>query len=180
MAVPCSDKKAQVGKALNSLQKQVLLRSLCIYLRRGATKAGVAAQDTWSAACESAALQMRGAYVMVTEGAEKQAGRLWDEFGMKEVVKEKRDTLYIGVGHHHKAVACVCHAQEGMRLIEVGRRHQRQRRQIPSKFEWWDTTCARAPRPRRKTFSIVSVAARTRQYGVGLKRSKCVCYIWSV
>ena len=31
---------------------------------------------------------------MVMEGAEKQAGRLWDKFGMKEVVKEKC------VGHH--------------------------------------------------------------------------------
>ena len=27
---------------------------------------------------------------------------------------------------------------------------------IPSEFEWWDTTCAR-----RKTFSMVSVAAST-------------------
>ena len=66
---------------------------------------------------------MRG--VMVMEGAEKQAGRLWDKFGMKEVVKEKCDTLYVGVGHHHKAMACVCHTQEGMHHVEVGRRHQR-------------------------------------------------------
>ena len=29
---------------------------------------------------------MGGAYVMVMEGAEKQAGRLWDKFGMKDVV----------------------------------------------------------------------------------------------
>ena len=62
---------------------------------------------------------------MVMEGAEKQAGRPWDKFGMKEVAKEKCDTLYVSVGHHHKAMACVCHTQEGMRLIEVGRRHQR-------------------------------------------------------
>ena len=38
-------------------------------------------------------------YVMVMEGAEKQARRLWDEFGMKEIVKEKCATLYVGVGH---------------------------------------------------------------------------------
>ena len=63
---------------------------------------------------------------MVMEGAEKQARRLWDKFGMKEVVaKEKCNTLYVGVGHHHKAMACACHTQEGMRLMEVGRRHQR-------------------------------------------------------
>ena len=62
---------------------------------------------------------------MVMEGAEKQAGRLWDKFGMKEVVAEKCDTLYVGVGHHHKAMACVCHMQEGMHLMEAGRRHQR-------------------------------------------------------
>ena len=69
--------------------------------------AGVAAQDTWSAACEPAVPRMQGTYVMVMEGAEKQAGRLWDKFGMKEVVKEKGDTLYVGVGHHHKAMACI-------------------------------------------------------------------------
>ena len=56
---------------------------------------------------------------MLMEGAEKQAGRLWHKFGMKD------DTLYVRVGHHHKAMACVCHAQEGMHLMEVGRRHQR-------------------------------------------------------
>ena len=62
---------------------------------------------------------------MVMDGAEKEAGRLSDKFGMKEVVKEKCDTLYGCVGHHHKAMACVCHAQEGTHLMEVGRRHQR-------------------------------------------------------
>ena len=61
---------------------------------------------------------------MVMEGAEKQAGRLWDKFGMKEVVKEKCDTLSVGVGHHHKAMACVCHMQEGMHLMQVGRRRE--------------------------------------------------------
>ena len=66
---------------------------------------------------------------MVVEGAEKQAGRLWDKFGMKEVVKEKCDTLCVGVGHHHKATAChVCHTPEGMHLMEVGKRHRRWRR----------------------------------------------------
>ena len=62
---------------------------------------------------------------MVMEGAEKQAGRLWDKFGVKEVVKEKCDTLYVGVDRHHKAMASVCHMQEGMHLVEVGRRHRR-------------------------------------------------------
>ena len=28
---------------------------------------------------------------------------------MKEVVKEKYDMLYVGVGHYHKAMACVYH-----------------------------------------------------------------------
>ena len=62
----------------------------------------------------------REKYVMVMEGEEKQAGQLWDKFGMKEVVKEKCDTLYVGVGHHHKAMA-FCHMQEGMQRMEVGR-----------------------------------------------------------
>ena len=83
---------------------------------------------------------------MVIEGAEKQAGRLWDKFGLKEV----------GVGHHHKAMACFCHMQEGMHHMDVGRRHQRLRGGT-TEFEWWDTK--RARRARRKTFSIVSVAA---------------------
>ena len=65
-----------------------------------------------------------GAYVVVMEGAEKQAGRLWHKFGMKEVMKEKCDT-YVGVGQHHKAMEFVCHTQEGMHLMEVGKRHQR-------------------------------------------------------
>ena len=51
---------------------------------------------------------------MVMEGAEKQAGRRWDKFGMKEVVKEKCHTLYVGVGHHHKISQgngmCLSHA----------------------------------------------------------------------
>ena len=78
---------------------------------------------------QSAVLRMRGAYVMVMEGAEKQARRLWDQFGMKEVVKEKYDTLYVGVGHHHKAMACACQTTCrkvcGLWKLEVGRRHQR-------------------------------------------------------
>ena len=74
----------------------------------------------------SGAADAGGAYVMimVMEGAEKQAGRLWDKFGMKEVVEEKWDTLYVGVGHQNKAMVCVCHTQEGMHLMEVGRRNQ--------------------------------------------------------
>ena len=56
--------------------------------------AGVAPQDTWSAACESAVARMRGGYVMGMEGAEKQARRLWDKFGMKEVSNE-REVRYV-------------------------------------------------------------------------------------
>ena len=89
---------------------------------------------------------MRGAYVKVIEGAEKQAGRLWDKFGMKEVAKEKCDTLYVGVGHHHsqrngmcfvtRRKACVLWKLEGDLSVSEG--------EIPSEFEWWDTTCAQA------------------------------------
>ena len=47
--------------------------------------------------------------------------------------------------------------------------------EIPSEFEWWDT-----PRARRKTFSIVSVAAaRARVRHAFEKKQLCVCYIWS-
>ena len=102
---------------------------------------------------------------MVMEGAEKQAGRLWDKFGVKEVVKEKCDTLYVGVGHHHKAMACVCHMQEGMHLMEGD--ISVSEGEIPSEFEWWDTTCARA-------------RARTRVRHAIEKKHLCVCYIWSV
>ena len=37
---------------------------------------------------------MRGGYVMGMEGAEKQARRLWDKFGMKEVSNE-REVRYV-------------------------------------------------------------------------------------
>ena len=69
---------------------------------------------------------MRGG-VYNGDGGSREASRAaLGYFLMKEiVVKEKCDTLYVRVGHHHKAMACVCHTQEGMRLIEVGRRHQR-------------------------------------------------------
>ena len=50
---------------------------------------------------------------MVIEGAEKQAGRLWDECGMKEVVKEKCGTLYVGVGHHHSQGKGMCLSHAG-------------------------------------------------------------------
>ena len=102
---------------------------------------------------------------MVMEGGEKQAWRLWDKFGMKEVVKEKCDSLYVGVGHHHKATACVCHAQEGTHLSSSGGIRR---------------ACARAPRARarRKTFSIVSITAR--EYGVRLKRNISVFVTFGV
>ena len=50
---------------------------------------------------------------MVIEGAEKQAGRLWDKFAMKEVVKEKCDTLCVGVGHHHSQGNGMCLSHAG-------------------------------------------------------------------
>ena len=56
---------------------------------------------------------------MVIEGAEKQAGRLWDKFGNYERSSE-REMRYVvswSVGHHH--------LQGNMHLMEVGRRHQR-------------------------------------------------------
>ena len=78
----------------------------------------------------------RGAYVMMIEGAEKQAGWLWDKFGMKEVVKEKCDMLYVGVGHHHSQgngmclsrakKACVLWKLEGDISVSEG--------EIPSEF----------------------------------------------
>ena len=49
-------------------------------------------------------------------------------------------------------------------------------KEIPSEFERWNTT-----RARRKTFSIVSVAARARARvrHAFEKKQLCVCYIWS-
>ena len=92
------------------------------------------------------------------EGAEKQAGRLWDKIGMKDLVKEKCDTLYVGVGHHHSQ-------GNGMCLSHAGRH---------ASYGSWKATSAFAkgkyrlgsgggiPRARRKTFSIVRVAVRAR------------------
>ena len=99
---------------------------------------------------------------MVMEGAEKQAGRLWDKFGMK-VVKEKRDTLYVGVGHRDKAMACVCHTSYGSWKATSP---------LPSVFEWWNTTCAR-----RKTFSIVSVAARRARVRHAFERKQLFVFV---
>ena len=48
--------------------------------------------------------------IMVMEGAGKQAGRLRDKFGMKEVVKEKCDTLNVGVGISQGNGMCLSHA----------------------------------------------------------------------
>ena len=104
---------------------------------------------------------------------------VWDKFGMKEVVK--CDTLYVGVGHHHSQ-------GKGMCLSHAGRH---------AYYGSWKATSAlakgkyrlsssggipRARSARRKTFSIVSIAARrAREYSVRLKRSSYVfCYIWSV
>ena len=64
---------------------------------------------------------------MVMEGAEeKQAGRLWDKFDVKELVKEKCDTLYL-------LDARSSSQGNGMCLSRAGR--------YPG-FEWWDTTPA--------------------------------------
>ena len=124
---------------------------------------------TWSAACESAVLRCRcGAYVVVMEGAEKQAGRLWDKFGMKEVVKEKCDTLYVGVGHQGNGM-CLSRAGryasyrswKAKSALAKGRYHLSSSGGIPR---------ARAGRPVCYRY----VCAAPRQYGVGLKRSKYV------
>ena len=105
---------------------------------------------------------------MVMAGAEKQAGRLWDKFGMKEVVKEKCDTLY--VGHHHKAMACVCHTQEGI-FWKLEGDISVSDEEIPSEFERWGTTCTGRPSP---------YCRRTREYGMRLKRSNYVFVTFGV
>ena len=75
---------------------------------------------------------------MVMEGAEKQAGRLWDKFGVKELVKEKYDTLVIITRQWHVFVTgrkvCILWELEGDISVSEGK--------IPSEFE---------------TFCIVSV-----------------------
>ena len=38
---------------------------------------------------------------MVIEGADKQIGRFWDKFRMKEVMQEKYDTLYVDIIYDH-------------------------------------------------------------------------------
>ena len=63
-------------------------------LRRGGRKPAAARRVFLFLAGVQRCRGCGGAYVMVMEGAEKQAGRLWgNKFGMKEVVKEKCDTL---------------------------------------------------------------------------------------
>ena len=81
--------------------------------------AGNAAQNTRSAACESAVPRMRGG-VCNGDGGSRETSRAAFGYGMKEIMKKKCDTLCVGVGHHHKAMACVCHTKEGM-LMEVER-----------------------------------------------------------
>ena len=79
---------------------------------------------------------------MVMEGAEKQAGRLWDKFGMK---KSEREMRYVvcwcrSSSQWHVLVTCrkVCilWKLEGDISVSEG--------EIQSEFEWWDTTCTRA------------------------------------
>ena len=85
---------------------------------------------------------------------------LWDKFGMREVVEEKCETLYVGLGHHHKAMACVSH--EG-RYASYGRWKATS---ALAKGEYRLSSSGGIPRARararrRKTFSTVSVAAIT-------------------
>ena len=35
---------------------------------------------------------------MMMEGVEKQAGRLWDKFSLKEKIKEKSNIFYVSIG----------------------------------------------------------------------------------
>ena len=129
---------------------------------------------------------------MMIEGAEKQAGRLWDKFGNYERSSE-REMRYVSwcrssslTRQRHVFVtrrkACTLWKLEG----DISVRE----REIQSGFEWWDTTCGRAharARARRKTFSIVSVPAReqrarahVREHGVRLKRNNSVFVAFGV
>ena len=94
----------------------------------------------------SGAADARG-YVMVIEGAEKQAGRPWDKFGnyekssereMRYVVSWCRSSSLTRQWHAFvtRRKACILWKLEGD--ISVSER------EIPSGFEWWDTTRARA------------------------------------
>ena len=137
--------------------------------------AGVAAQDTWSAACEAAVPRMRGAYVMVTEGAEKQAGRLWDKFGMKEVVKETCDTLYVGVGHHHSRGngMCLSHAGRHASYGSWKATSALAKGKYRLSSSGGDTTCARACAACAQEDLLNSERRRARFE----KKQLCVCYI---
>ena len=115
----------------------------------------------------------------VCNGDEKQAGRLWDNFGNYERSSE-REMQYVSwcrssslTRQWHVFVArrkaCILWKLEGDLGVS--------KREILSGFEWWDTTGT--PRARRKTFSIVSIAAherraRVREYGMRLKRINSV------
>ena len=88
---------------------------------------------------------------MVIEGEEKQAGRLWDKFDNCERSSEREMQYVVSwcwssslTRQWHVFVtrrkACILWKLEGD--ISVSQR------EIPSGFEWWDTRCARARRPR--------------------------------
>ena len=95
---------------------------------------------------------------MVMEGEEKQAGRLWDKFGMQEVVKRKCDTLYVGVGHHHQSNG-MCFLSHSGRYASCGsgKDISVSEGEIPSEFGWWDTARARGAREYSMRLKIVFV-----------------------
>ena len=76
---------------------------------------------------------------MVMEGAEKQAGRLWDKFGMKDVVEEKCDTLYVGVIITRQWHVFVTRLKVSI-LWKLEGEISDSEGEIRSEFEWWDTT----------------------------------------
>ena len=108
---------------------------------------------------------------MVIEGAEKQAGRLWDKFGNYERSSE-REMRYVSwcrssslTRQWHVFVthrkACILWKLEGD--ISVSER------EMQSGFEWWDTTCMRA-------FFILLFLINSAPFSLrGLDFGTCVC-----
>ena len=88
-------------------RKPAAARRVFLFLASRHTTHGRQLASQWRRGCGRAS-------VMVMEGAEKQAGRLWDKFGMKEVYSE-REVRY---------VVCWCRSSSqgnGMCLSHAGR-----------------------------------------------------------
>ena len=111
------------------------------------------------------------------ESRSKPGGR-WDKFGNyarnQEVVKEKCHTLYVGVGHHHKISQgngmCLSHAGNVCILWKLEGDISVSEREIPSGFEWWDTT-------RAQKDLLHSERRRAREYGMRLKKNQLCVFL---